>query len=523
MAPYWAPRAGVLPARECNHRSTSDHEPPTSGSSTDIRTIHTPPPKAAPLTNRGRLPATGGRPTKPQRHHDCRHRPTRTQTSHHTPHPGQLPASIHTRRTAPTWKLTTGTIERKQIFLGVTAVEAIHLITPDRIRPAPPAHLLITVQGTATIEGAIVAEDNQPPQARPTQAILATATTNNDIMFDPDSEWATVHCTVECTDGDPMTNGWQTRWTAAIDRLSHLTLDDTLTQQTMEPARHATEAHHSIAKHAIWHYPTTNDRETVSQIKEAPFLRSRTPTTPTNQGRSPHTEISQQPPAWYPKRLCPPYHAPSRHSPEHCKPRHAGKGPHWTGHPTPWWSSPSNTTPPRRNKQGAKYKHHCGTRKAISNPTAREWCTSFSITTATTGRARICNSHTIWHTHDSNTPSLPPTRLSPTPRHRGLHTDCTPMPRTRPTRCTPKHSQRPAWPHLASGPNLAPAPTQEMRTKTRWNETDKKHCSGWNPTHKHQKIGPRDCQDAPHAYRMPKPGRHQPRQNVGHQQTGPTR
>ena len=37
----------------------------------------------------------------------------------------------------------------------------------------------------------------------------------------------------------------------------------------MEPARRATQIHHSTAKHTIWHYPTTIHPEAVFQIKEA--------------------------------------------------------------------------------------------------------------------------------------------------------------------------------------------------------------------------------------------------------------
>ena len=37
----------------------------------------------------------------------------------------------------------------------------------------------------------------------------------------------------------------------------------------MEPAKHANQAHHSIAKHTAWDYPTTIHLERVSQIKDA--------------------------------------------------------------------------------------------------------------------------------------------------------------------------------------------------------------------------------------------------------------
>ena len=80
--------------------------------------------------------------------------------------PPQIDTKItNTRRTAPTWKLTLGTINWKEILPGVTAVEAIHLIKPDWIKLSPVERLPVTVQNAATIEGAIFGEDDQLPQA----------------------------------------------------------------------------------------------------------------------------------------------------------------------------------------------------------------------------------------------------------------------------------------------------------------------------------------------------------------------
>ena len=54
-----------------------------------------------------------------------------------------------------------------------------------------------------------------------------------------------------------------------IDRLSDVALDDTLTAQRMEPAKHATQIHHRTDINKIMHYPTTIHPEAVYQIKEA--------------------------------------------------------------------------------------------------------------------------------------------------------------------------------------------------------------------------------------------------------------
>ena len=163
----------------------------------------------------------------------------------------------------------TGALDCKEIPPGVTAIEAIHLITPDRKKLPPAAHLPITVQGTATIEGAIIGEKNQLPQARPTQAVCVTATMNTNVTIGHYSEWAAIHCTVEYTNSDPRASDRQTPWTTAIDRLSNITVNNTLSPQTMEPASRATQIYHRAAKHTIWHYSTTIQPEAVSQIKGA--------------------------------------------------------------------------------------------------------------------------------------------------------------------------------------------------------------------------------------------------------------
>ena len=178
----------------------------------------------------------------------------------------------HIRRTAPTGKLPTEAIDWKEILPGVTTVDAIHFITPDRVSHRPAEHRFIIVQGTATIEGTTLGEDDQMPEARPTQAIWVTENKITDTTINPNFEWDAIHYTVECTDRDPKTNGWQTQLTTAMDFLSNVSLDNTLTPKTMEPAKRATEAHQSTAKITVCHYGTTIHLETVSEIKEALFM-----------------------------------------------------------------------------------------------------------------------------------------------------------------------------------------------------------------------------------------------------------
>ena len=182
----------------------------------------------------------------------------------------QLPnEGNHSRRTAPAWKLPISTIDWKEILRALTTVDAINLITTKQIRLPPAQHLLITIQGTATVEGTTLGDHDQMPRARLTQAICVTTTRDTNIAIDPDSELAAIHYAVEGTDGDPKTSDWQIHWTTAINRLSGVTLNDTLTPQTMEPAKLAGQTYHRTAKHTVWHYPTTIHPEAVAQIKEA--------------------------------------------------------------------------------------------------------------------------------------------------------------------------------------------------------------------------------------------------------------
>ena len=77
-----------------------------------------------------------------------------------------------------------------------------------------------------------------------------------------------IHCTLDCTKDDPTLTEWQTRWAAEANCLHEVALDDTLTPQTMQPARRTAQTHRDPTKHTLWHYPTTIHPEAVTQIKE---------------------------------------------------------------------------------------------------------------------------------------------------------------------------------------------------------------------------------------------------------------
>ena len=129
-------------------------------------------------------------------------------------------------------------------------------------------HLFIITKFTSIIKGTAWSEDSQQPQARSTQAVPMTATKDSYITVDPDSAWAAFHYTLGCTNSDPIKRYWQTRCAVAIDRLHDVTLDNTLTPQTMEAAKRATQAHHRTAKRNVWHRPTTLNSGAVAHIKE---------------------------------------------------------------------------------------------------------------------------------------------------------------------------------------------------------------------------------------------------------------
>ena len=190
-------------------------------------------------------------------------------TSRHVPDNYQLPQwGNHTRSTATTWRLPTGTINWKKVLPRITTMVAMRLLTPHQVQLTQAMHLFITTQGTAAIEGTALGEDEQTPQARSTQAIWINATTGTDSTVDPDPEWSAIHYTLDCAEDDPTLTEWRTRWAAEVNRLDDVTLDDTLTPQAMEPAGRTARIHRDPTKHTLWHYPTTIHPEAVTQIKE---------------------------------------------------------------------------------------------------------------------------------------------------------------------------------------------------------------------------------------------------------------
>ena len=190
-------------------------------------------------------------------------------TSCHIPDNYQLPrGGNHTRGTATTWQLPTGTIDWKKILPGVTTMEVMRLLTPQQVQLTQAMHLFITTQGTATIEGTALGDDNRTPQARPTQCVWINATAGTDIAVDPDPDWTAIHYTLDCAGSDPTLTDWQIRLAAEVNRLDNVALHDTLTAQAMEPAGRAACTHLNRTKHTLWHYPTTIQPEAVTQIKE---------------------------------------------------------------------------------------------------------------------------------------------------------------------------------------------------------------------------------------------------------------
>ena len=82
-------------------------------------------------------------------------------------------------------------------------MEVMHLLTPKQEQLTQAVHLLITTQGTATIECTALGDDDQTPHAQPTQAVWINATANTEIALDPDPGWTAVHYTLDCAENDP--------------------------------------------------------------------------------------------------------------------------------------------------------------------------------------------------------------------------------------------------------------------------------------------------------------------------------
>ena len=207
-------------------------------------------------------------------------------TRHHILDNCQLPRwGNHTRRTAPTWKLPTGTMQWKEILPGVTAIETIHLVTPDQIQLPPSPYLSIPAQGTATIQGTTIEEDNQLPQARPTQAVWVTATTNNDITKPPDC-------------GEPPSTVPRHVLTTTQRRKTGRR-GETTSPSTTHSSNRRSNARGAPARYATAP-PNTQSGTTQSPYTQKRYPRSKrhtpcnswTLTTPTNLGLSSRTGIS---------------------------------------------------------------------------------------------------------------------------------------------------------------------------------------------------------------------------------------
>ena len=95
------------------------------------------------------------------------------------------------------------------------------LLTPHQLHLTQATHLFLTTQGTATMEGTALDDDDETPQARPTQAIWINTTTGTDNTVDPDPEWMAIHCTLDCTKDDPTLTEWQTRWAVTVTLTCH--------------------------------------------------------------------------------------------------------------------------------------------------------------------------------------------------------------------------------------------------------------------------------------------------------------
>ena len=143
------------------------------------------------------------------------------------------------------------------------------LPTPHQVQLTQAMHLLKTTQGTATIEGTALGDDDKTPQARPRQAVWVNATAGSDIAVDCDPEWTAIHYTTECADSDPTLTDSRTMRAAEVNRLDDVVLDNTLTPQAMEPAGRAARTHRDPTQAILWHYPTTIHPEAVTQIKDA--------------------------------------------------------------------------------------------------------------------------------------------------------------------------------------------------------------------------------------------------------------
>ena len=254
----------------------------------------------------------------------------------------------------------------------------MRLLTPHTVQLMQAMHLFITTQGTATIEGTALGDDDQTPQVRPTEAIWINATTGTDITVDPDLEWTAIHYTVDCAEDDPTLTEWQTSWAAEVNRLDDVTLNDNLTQQAMEPPGRTARTHRDPTKHTLWHYPATIYPEAVTQIKEALYLTlPDTLKRPRAGGVHNILELPNRHRHGAPGRRAPTCRPPSRHSPRWPKPERTERVPRRTGHRTSLSSNTPTTTPTKHSRQDAKYTCRYATKTVTSSPTARRWYASY--------------------------------------------------------------------------------------------------------------------------------------------------
>ena len=251
--------------------------PPANSAKTDIGATHTPQSNKTPnaLAKRTQTTARRAQPTSPQKNrtpqrlHD---RPTTRQARHLLSHPRQLPTTPRRephKEHSKDMPTTDGHHRFQKNLPGITTMEVMRLLAPHTVQLRQGMHLFITTRGTAAIEGTAPGDDDQTPQARPTQAVWLGAKADTHIAVDGDLEWTAIEYTLDCAESDPTLTGWQTRWAAEVNCHQDVALDDTVTPQATGPAERAARTHLDPTKHTFWHYHTTIHPAAVTQIKEA--------------------------------------------------------------------------------------------------------------------------------------------------------------------------------------------------------------------------------------------------------------
>ena len=226
------------------------------------------------------IPPSSTRPQTPTQHENGPpqqgHRPAarqRAEPPNATTTVQQLDKPLTLRHVPDNYQLPRGQNHNwKKILPRIATIVSMRLLTPHQVQLMQATHPFLTTQGTAAMEGTALGDDDETPQARPTQAIWINATTGTNITVDPDHESIAIHYTLDCAEDDPTLTEWQTRWAAEANRLNEVALNNTLTPQTMEPAGRTARTHRDPTRHTLWHYPTTIHPEAVAQIKETLFL-----------------------------------------------------------------------------------------------------------------------------------------------------------------------------------------------------------------------------------------------------------